>query len=208
MLENMSKEKIWVIASGNQGKITEINDLLASENITLKPQSDYHISDVAETASTFVENALIKARHACTQVNFPCLADDSGLVVPALNGEPGLYSARYAGTKDSQDNINKLLSNLKSLPNHQANQAYPAFFYCVLVLLRYPLDPSPIIAEGRWYGEIIFEQRGSNGFGYDPIFFDPKANLTAAQMPPLQKQSLSHRGQALQNLLQFIKQDH
>ena len=204
---NKTTEQNWVIASSNQSKITEINNLLASRNIILKPQSDYNISDIPETASTFVENALIKARHACSHVSLPCLADDSGLVVPALDGEPGLYSARYAGTKNSQDNIDKLLKNLKNLSDYKTDNIYPAFFYCCLVLLKHPLDPSPIIAEGRWYGEITFDQKGTNGFGYDSIFFDSKLKLTAAQMPSEQKDMYSHRGQALQNLLRSIKQE-
>ncbi len=206
MSNQPTSKKTWIIASHNPGKISEINNLLGDE-IILKPQSEYNIPDIPETASTFIENALIKARHACTQVSLPCLADDSGLVVPILNGEPGLYSARYAGTKNSQDNIDKLLKNLRDLPGHKNNSVYPAFFYCIVVLLRYTADPSPIIAEGRWHGEITFDQRGTNGFGYDSIFFDPKTQLTAALMPSQQKHLYSHRGQALRNLLQSIKQD-
>lgn len=203
----MNNKQTWVIASSNQGKIAEINQLLAPHQITLTAQSEYNVVDVPETATTFIENALIKARHACVNTNLPSLADDSGLVVPALNGEPGLYSARYAGTKNPQDNINKLLTNLKNTPEYNPDRMYGAYFYCVIVLLRHQQDPSPIICEGVWHGKISFEPKGENGFGYDPIFFSPQLNLTAAQMTAEQKQTYSHRGQALRKLLKMVQQD-
>lgn len=198
MLKNMRHE--WVIASSNQGKIIELNKILSSQNIIVKPQSAFHIADVEETGSTFVENALIKARNASKLSKLPALSDDSGLIVPCLNNEPGLYSARYAHTGNATDNIKKLISNLAALKN-EIIDGYPAYYYCVLVLLNSPEDPSPIIAQGRWYGKIILDPRGHNGFGYDPIFFDGELQLTAAQMSLEQKQARSHRGQAIKNLI-------
>lgn len=190
--------KSYVIASNNSGKIKEINNFLANKNITVIPQASLNISDIPETGLTFIENALIKARHASREANLPALADDSGLVVPCLNGEPGLYSARYAGTNNNTDNINKLISKLKNLNIDHSN--IPAYFYCVLVLLQHAEDPSPIVAEGRWHGHIILEPRGEHGFGYDPVFLDPELMLTAAEMSLEQKQARSHRGQALKTL--------
>lgn len=199
----MNTTQNWVIASNNKGKIEEINNLFKPYNIILKSQSEYNVQEVPETATTFIENALIKARHACEQTNLPSLADDSGLVVPSLNGEPGLYSARYSGTNNDQDNIQKLLTKLTP----QANKIIPAYLYCIIVLLRHKLDPSPIIAEGIWHGEITMIPKGTNGFGYNPIFFDPKYNLTAAQMTLEQKEAVSHRGQALRKLLEIWQND-
>lgn len=190
----------WVIASSNQGKIIELNKILSCQNIIVKPQSAFHIADVEETGSTFVENALIKARNASKLSKLPALADDSGLIVPCLNNEPGLYSARYAHTGNAADNIKKLISNLAAL-NNEIIDGYSAYYYCVLVLLNSPDDPSPIIAQGRWYGNIILDSRGHNGFGYDPIFFDTELQLTAAEMTLEQKQGRSHRGQAINNLI-------
>lgn len=192
----------WVIASNNSGKIKEINNLLGSKNIELIPQSQLNISEADETATTFIENALLKARHATQQAQLPALADDSGLVVPALNGEPGLYSARYAGTKNSADNINKLITKLKNL--ELDSEKIPAYFYCIIVILSHANDPSPIIAEGKWWGEIILTPRGDNGFGYDPIFYDSELKLTAAEMTMEQKQQRSHRGKALRKLVEMV----
>lgn len=193
----MNKQQTWVIASNNAGKIREINNLLEPKNIVLKSQSSLNISEVPETATTFVENALIKARHACYEANLPALADDSGLVVPCLNGEPGIYSARYAGTNKSSDNIKKLITMLSNIAIEQPIKAY---FYCIVVLLRHRDDPTPIIAEGKWHGEITLTPHGENGFGYDPVFFDPELKITAAQMTLEQKQARSHRGIALRAL--------
>jgi XTP/dITP diphosphohydrolase len=212
----MITQQNWVIASSNNGKITEINNLLKQYNINLRSQNEFNITDIPETGTTFIENALIKARHACTHTNLPALADDSGLVVPSLNGEPGIYSARYAGTKDnhgnscgdSKDNIKKLIHNLKQLPDditHHEHHKYYAYFYCVIVLLQYPSDPTPLISEGIWHGEIILKPKGTAGFGYDSIFYDPKMQMTAAQMTLAQKQAHSHRGQALRELLNNLK---
>jgi XTP/dITP diphosphohydrolase len=193
----------WVIASSNTGKITELNKILSSQNINLILQSDLHIADAEETGSTFVENALIKARHASNLSKLPALADDSGLIVPCLNNEPGLYSARYAKTGNAADNIKKLINNLLDLKtkNSENKDFFPAYFYCVLVLLQSPDDPSPIIAQGRWHGNIILTPKGTSGFGYDPIFFDPELKLTAAEMTLEQKQARSHRGKAIACLI-------
>lgn len=194
----------WIIASNNSGKIKEINNFLQPKNITLKSQNSLGIAEVPETGKTFIENAIIKARHASEEAKLPALADDSGLVVSCLNGEPGLYSARYASdTSNAQDNINKLLSKLKNLNTHAT--AFPAYFYCVMVLMQSPEDPSPLIAEGRWHGHIILEPRGEHGFGYDPVFLDPELNITAAEMSLEQKQARSHRGQALRQLSDLIQ---
>lgn len=196
----------WLLASNNSGKIKEINHLLKQFHITIKSQAEYNIPEIEETGLTFVENALLKARHACSITNMPTLADDSGLVVPALNGEPGIYSARYANTGNSQDNINKLIQKLSNLNNNTHNKnIYKAYFYCTIVLLKYPNDPTPIISEGIWHGEITLEPKGSNGFGYDPIFFDPKTNLTAAELMQEQKQKVSHRGKALEGLINKLQ---
>lgn len=193
----------WVLASNNQGKIKEINSLLNKLNINIKPQEYYNIPEADETATTFVENALIKARNACNYSKLPSLADDSGLVVPCLNGEPGIYSARYSTSGKSIDNIYKLINSLKSLAQKTPNlfSSFPAYFYCVITLLKYPEDPTPIITEGIWHGEIILNPRGKNGFGYDPIFLDNNLNLTAAEMTSEQKKAISHRGQALSKLI-------
>jgi XTP/dITP diphosphohydrolase len=199
----MNTTTTWVLASNNTGKISEINDLLSELSVIIKPQNSFNISDVPETASTFVENAITKAIHASKHTQLPALADDSGLVVPCLNGEPGIYSARYANTKNTNDNIIKLIDNIKKLPNRPS--IIPAYFYCVIVLINHAADPCPLIVEGRWDGEIILEPKGQNGFGYDPVFYDPITKLTAAEMPLKTKQSLSHRAKALKKLLELIR---
>jgi XTP/dITP diphosphohydrolase len=186
-----------VLASSNQGKLEELRDLLADSGIELIAQSDLGVSDADETATTFVENALIKARHACQITGLPALADDSGICVDALHGAPGLYSARYAGQHgDAARNIDKLLEAMKDVPDEQRS----AHFYCVLVLLRHANDPQPLIVEGEWRGRILHERRGSGGHGYDPVFFDPRHGQSAAEMALDFKNKLSHRGQALAQL--------
>ena len=183
-----------VLASSNQGKLEELRDLLAGNGIELIAQSELGVDDADETGSTFVENALIKARHATRITGLPALADDSGICVDALNGAPGLYSARYAGEHgNASRNIDKLLEALRDLPDDRRT----AHFYCVLVLLRHPEDPQPLIVEGQWNGRILPERRGSGGHGYDPVFFDPHHDQAAAEMEPELKNRLSHRGQAL-----------
>jgi len=183
-----------VLASSNHGKLEELRGLLADTGIELVAQSDLGVEDADETGATFVENALIKARHASLQTGLPALADDSGICVDALNGAPGLYSARYAGGHgDAGRNIDKLLETLKDTPGDQRG----AHFYCVLVLLRHAHDPQPLIVEGEWQGRILHERRGDGGHGYDPVFFDPLLGQTAAEMPLAQKNRISHRGKAL-----------
>ncbi|HZH42780.1 MAG TPA: RdgB/HAM1 family non-canonical purine NTP pyrophosphatase [Lysobacter sp.] len=183
-----------VVASGNPGKLREFRALLAGDAVTLLAQGELGIVDVEETGLTFVENALLKARHASHLSGLPALGDDSGLCVDALGGAPGLYSARYAGTHgNAQANIDKLLDALRDVPEHERG----AHFYAVLVLVRHAGDPQPLIAEGLWRGRILHAPRGDRGFGYDPVFFDPAYGCSAAELDPLVKNRISHRGQAL-----------
>ncbi|MET0814768.1 MAG: RdgB/HAM1 family non-canonical purine NTP pyrophosphatase [Pseudoxanthomonas sp.] len=183
-----------VLASSNQGKLQELGELLSGDGIELVAQSDLGVEDAEETGTTFVENALIKARHATLLTGLPALADDSGICVDALNGAPGLYSARYAGEHgNASRNIDKLLEALRDTPEERRT----AHFYCVLVLLRHAEDPQPLIVEGQWNGRILQERRGSGGHGYDPVFFDPRHGQSAAEMDSHLKNALSHRGQAL-----------
>ena len=183
-----------VLASSNAGKLIELRELLAESGIELIAQSDLGIDDAEETGLTFVENAILKARHAARLSSLPALADDSGLCVKALGGAPGLYSARYAGTHgDVVANNQKLLDTMRGIPDGNRN----AHFQCSLALLQSAEDPSPLIAEGRWYGTILHAPRGSGGHGYDPLFFDPPSGLGAAEMPCADKNRISHRGKAL-----------
>ncbi len=183
-----------VLASSNRGKLDELRALLSDTAVDLVVQSDLGMSDADETASTFIENALIKARHACSATGLPALADDSGLCVDALQDAPGLYSARYAGAHgDSGANIDKLLDAMKNVPDARRG----AHFYCVLVMLRHVRDPLPLIVEGRWRGTILAARRGNGGHGYDPVFLDPSLGQSAAEMAPDLKNRTSHRGQAL-----------
>jgi XTP/dITP diphosphohydrolase len=183
-----------VLASGNAGKLAELRGLLAGSGHLLRAQSDFGIADADETGLTFVENALLKARHASAATGLPALADDSGLCVDALGGAPGLYSARYGGVHgDDARNIARLLAELRDV----ADAARTARFHCVLALLRSADDPRPIIAEGSWEGRILREPRGNGGFGYDPVFLDPENALSAAELDPAIKNAISHRGRAL-----------
>ncbi|MDR7192233.1 RdgB/HAM1 family non-canonical purine NTP pyrophosphatase [Luteimonas terrae] len=189
--------KTLVLASGNAGKLIELRAMLADLPLTIVPQRELGVDDVPETGTTFVENALIKARHAAKVTGLPALADDSGLIVDALGGAPGLYSARYAGSPtDDAANNTKLLQALDGLPEAQRT----ARFYAVIVLLRHADDPQPLIAEGSWEGRILDAPRGYNGFGYNPVFLDPAQGLTAAEMEPERKNRISHRALALQAL--------
>ena len=189
--------KTLVLASGNAGKLLELRAMLADLPLTIVPQRELGVDDVPETGTTFVENALIKARHASQVTGLPALADDSGLIVDALGGAPGLYSARYAGSPtDDAANNTKLLQALDGLPDAQRT----ARFYAVIVLLRHADDTQPLIAEGSWEGRILDAPRGHHGFGYNPVFLDPAQGLTAAEMPPEQKNRISHRALALQAL--------
>ncbi|TWH15921.1 MULTISPECIES: RdgB/HAM1 family non-canonical purine NTP pyrophosphatase [Pseudoxanthomonas] len=186
-----------VLASSNRGKLDELHHLLADSGIELVAQSDLGVEDAKETGLTFVENALIKARHAARVTGLPALADDSGLCVDALGGAPGLYSARYAGEPaNPQRNIDKLLAALDGVDDPRRG----AHFQCVLVVLRHAEDPQPLLVEGQWRGRIIRERRGSGGHGYDPVFLDPAHGLTAAEMPMELKNRISHRGKALELL--------
>ncbi|WP_255350555.1 RdgB/HAM1 family non-canonical purine NTP pyrophosphatase [Luteimonas sp. FCS-9] len=190
-----------VLASGNAGKPAELQAMLADLPLEIVPQRALDVGDVAETGTTFVENALIKARHASAATGLPALADDSGLIVDALGGAPGLYSARYAGTPtDDAANNAKLLESLRDVPEDRRT----ARFYAVIVVLRQADDPQPLIAEGAWEGRILDAPRGHHGFGYNPVFLDPAHGLTAAEMPPELKNRLSHRARALLALRQRL----
>ena len=187
-----------VLASGNKGKVKELAGLLSGLGIEVLPQSEFNLKEVAETGTTFVENAIIKARHAAKQTGLPAIADDSGLAVYSLGGEPGVYSARYSGDQATdQSNIIKLLDAMTDVPKDKRQ----AKFLCVLVYMRHSDDPTPIICQGEWVGEITTEQQGENGFGYDPIFWVKQQNCSSAQLSPEQKNILSHRGKALKLLL-------
>ncbi|CAD7384917.1 RdgB/HAM1 family non-canonical purine NTP pyrophosphatase [Xanthomonas arboricola] len=189
--------KQLVLASGNAGKLEELRAMLAGLPLRIVAQGELGVDDVPETGLTFVENALIKARHASAVTGLPALADDSGLIVDALGGAPGLYSARYAGSPtDAQANNAKLLDAMRAVPAERRS----ARFYAVIVLLRHPEDPQPLIAEGSWEGVITTEPRGTGGFGYNPVFLDPVHGLTAAEMDTALKNRLSHRAVALATL--------
>lgn len=189
----------FVVASSNRGKLAEFRDLL--DGYEFVTQGELGVSDIEETGLTFVENALLKARHAARATGLPALADDSGLCVDALDGAPGLYSARYAGTHgNAQANIAKLLDAMRDVPRERRT----AHFIAVIVLLRHADDPQPIIAEGRWSGLILDAPRGAGGFGYDPVFLDPENNLSAAEFEPAIKNRISHRGRALAVLRQKL----
>lgn len=194
-----------VIASGNAGKLGEFRALLAPLGIEVIGQRELGIVDPEETGLSFVENALLKARHASRISGLPALGDDSGLCVDALGGAPGLYSARYAGAEgDAEANIDKLL---QALTGH-ADSARSAHFLCCLVLLRHASDPDPLLAVGRWPGRILHARRGRQGFGYDPVFLDPDSGLSAAELAPAEKHARSHRGRALQALLADLHSAH
>ncbi|MAT84498.1 MAG: non-canonical purine NTP pyrophosphatase, RdgB/HAM1 family [Gammaproteobacteria bacterium] len=189
-----------ILASGNAGKLAELRRLLEPLGIDLESQAALGIAPAAETRSTFVENALDKARHASRESGLPALADDSGLVVPMLGGAPGIRSARYAGD-DADDDAN----NAKLIAALGDAREPAAHFYCALVLLRHPEDPAPLVATGRWDGRILGEPRGDGGFGYDPLFLVPGAGCTAAELPAAEKNRLSHRGQAMAMLLESLR---
>ena len=186
-----------VLASGNPGKLKEFGALLADSGFEVVPQVSLGVDDAEETGLSFVENALLKARHAARASGLPALADDSGLCVEHLDGAPGLYSARYAGTHgDNAANNAKLLHALDGVPDERRG----AFFICVLVLLRHAEDPAPLIAEGRWHGHVLHASRGMQGFGYDPLFLPQGQTLSAAELDPVLKNTLSHRALALARL--------
>ena len=192
-----------VVATGNPGKLAEIREVLANTGIELVSQRELGIADADETGVTFVENALLKARQAARISGLPALADDSGLIVDALGGAPGLISAHYAGVlHDSARNIDKLLRELEGVPTERRG----ARFHSVIVVLRSADEPAPLIVEGTWHGRILEAPRGSGGFGYDPVFYDPARGSSAAEMGPTLKNRLSHRGQALHALRERLPQ--
>jgi len=190
-----------VLASGNPGKLRELNQALAGLAVAVVPQSEFGVPDAVEDGLSFVENALLKARHASRLTGLPALADDSGLEVDCLQGAPGIYSARYAGAGagDAANNA-KLLESLAGVPAAERS----ARFQCLLVLVRHPLDPVPLICQGSWEGVILDRSRGSNGFGYDPLFYIPALGCCSAELAPEQKNRLSHRGQAVAELVRKL----
>ena len=191
-----------VIASNNKGKVAELTDLLAPLGLVPVPQGELGVSEAEEPAVTFVENAIIKARHAAKATGLPALADDSGLAVDALDGRPGVRSARFAGEEATDnDNVEALLAALKDTPEAERS----AQFHCVLVYLRHADDPTPIICHGRWPGRILAEPRGQGGFGYDPVFLVPEHGCSAAELTREQKGRISHRGRALARLLDQLR---
>jgi len=196
----LDKQEI-VLASNNPGKAREINAVLDDTPFNVIPQSEFNVKEVEETGLTFIENALIKARNAARYTHLPVIADDSGIEVLALNGRPGIYSARYAGSDASdEDNLNKLIEDIKPLSEEDRK----ARFVCFMVFLRYAEDPNPIITQGIWDGYVITEPRGENGFGYDPMFYVPTHDCTSAELSADIKNQLSHRGQALRKLVNKI----
>jgi XTP/dITP diphosphohydrolase len=191
-----------VLASGNAGKLREIERILADLDVEIIAQAELGVSEADETGHTFVENALIKARHAAVSTSLPAIADDSGLVVKVLDGRPGVHSARYSGPSATDDeNIDKLLQEMQRVPTDERGAA----FHCCACFVT-PDDTSSLIAEGRWEGMILGERRGTDGFGYDPVFFDPECGRTAAELGPEQKNARSHRGKALTALAEMMRQ--
>ncbi|MGR9085547.1 MAG: RdgB/HAM1 family non-canonical purine NTP pyrophosphatase [Gammaproteobacteria bacterium] len=197
---SFSKNQKIVLASGNAGKIREIQAILSGHPIVA--QTEFNVIEAEETGTTFVENAIIKARNASRQCRLPAIADDSGLVVDALEGAPGVISARYAGYGSSDwENLKKLLEDLEGVPFEQRS----ARFICVIVFMQNPRDPFPVVAQGAWEGRILMEPSGTHGFGYDPIFWVPEHHCASAELPAEVKNSISHRGQALGELMRLIR---
>lgn len=191
-----------VLATGNKGKVKELAEMLAPLNFEVLPQSDFEVPEVAETGTTFVENAIIKARHASAITGLPAIADDSGLAVDYLKGAPGIYSARFAGANATdQQNLQKLLVELDGIDKTKRT----ARFHCVLVFMQHAEDPTPIICHGSWEGEITETAHGDGGFGYDPIFYVPTDNCCSAELSRERKNQLSHRGQALTALVNQLQ---
>jgi XTP/dITP diphosphohydrolase len=191
-----------VLASGNKGKLKELRHALQPLPIKVLSQKEFEVTPVEETGLTFVENALLKARAAARASKLPALGDDSGLVVDALRGQPGIYSSRFAGEDASdEDNMQLLLEKLEGVPDDRRS----ASFFCCLVLLRHYRDPAPIIVTATWHGQILSGRRGNGGFGYDPLFFDPQLGASAAELSLAEKARVSHRGQALQALIEHLQ---
>ena len=192
-----------VLASGNKGKLKEFNQLLKPLDIEVMPQSAFNVSSVEETGLTFIENAILKARHASEISGLPAIADDSGLEVDALNGAPGIYSARFSGEDATDANNNqKLLEDLNETPDEERT----ARFQCVLVYLKHPADPTPLVCQGSWEGSILRAARGEQGFGYDPLFWVESKNCTSAELDRDDKNAMSHRGKALQALIKQMSE--
>lgn len=197
----MSFPQKIVLATGNAGKVSEFNQLLMPFDVTVVPQKELGVDEVPETGTTFIENAIIKARHAAKVTGLPAIADDSGLVVRALGGAPGIYSSRYAGEQaNDQTNIEKLLTNMEQQSDRRA------FFLCMLVFMRHADDPVPLMSEGHWHGTINTVAHGHGGFGYDPVFHVPSHNCTAAELEKDEKNRISHRGKAMTHLLEQMRQ--
>ncbi|MDX5333982.1 MAG: RdgB/HAM1 family non-canonical purine NTP pyrophosphatase [Gammaproteobacteria bacterium] len=191
-----------VLATGNKGKLAELRQLLEGTGIQVLPQSDFGVPDAEETGLSFIENAILKARHAAAHTGLPAMADDSGIEVDALNGAPGIYSARYAGAHgDDAANNARLLAALEGLPAAERG----ARFYCAVAFLRHAEDPTPVIAEGSWEGRILESARGDGGFGYDPLFFDPTLERSAAELDPAEKNRVSHRARALRAIAERLR---
>jgi len=194
----MSQGNKIVLASNNEGKVREINAMLSGHHLQIISQSEFSVPEIEETGLSFVENAILKARNAAKHTGLPAIGDDSGIEIPALNGKPGIYSARYAGVGASdEDNLYKLIDEIRKMPEEKRQ----ARFVCLMVFLRYADDPVPLIAEGIWNGIAVTEPKGKNGFGYDPMFYVPTHQCMSAELPPEVKNSISHRGQALQKLI-------
>ena len=191
-----------VLASNNAGKVHEFNQLLTGTDFEVLPQSEFGVMEAEETGLSFVENAILKARNAAAHTGLPAIADDSGLEVDALDGAPGIYSARYAGSGASDlQNLEKLLADIKDVPDAQRT----ARFQCLMVYMRHAKDPTPQIFQGTWEGRILHAPQGDNGFGYDPVFFVPTHHCSSAELDADVKNSLSHRGQALTQLIEALK---
>ena len=196
-----------ILASGNKGKLVELQAILQQKDVHLVPQSEFAVVDADETGLSFVENALIKARHACLATGLPAISDDSGIEVDALGGEPGIYSARYAGSHGAaaeKENNAKLLHELRNIPEAERT----ARFQCVITYMRHDKDPMPLICQGTWEGRILFAEEGANGFGYDPLFYVPSHGCASALLNPATKNAISHRGQALAQLLKCWNSHH
>ena len=200
-MRNPDDNQIVVLASGNTGKLRELAKVLAPLDVILKPQAQFNVPDVEETGFSFVENAIIKARAAAQHTGLPSIADDSGIEVDHLNGAPGIYSARYSGAGDEANNV-LLLQELADIPEEQRS----ARFQCVLVYMRHALDPTPQICQASWEGFILFEPRGENGFGYDPLFYLPEHQCSSAQLAPGIKNRSSHRAKASSLLFEALRQ--
>ena len=203
MADPLGGRKSLVLASGNRGKLREMTDMLEPLGWKVRPQSDWDVPEAVEDGLSFVENALIKARHAARITDLPSLADDSGLAVDALDGAPGIYSARYAGGAGDVANYEKLLGALDDVPDEDRG----AHFYCAMALVHHEKDPAPLIAIGRWDGFITRSPSGTGGFGYDPVFRVPGEDCTSAELPKDVKNGMSHRGKALRALVALMQDD-